>query len=379
MFARLAPGATLDAARAQIAAIAANLEKDVSGHESGNVKVTPLATMVVGDVRAALFVLLGAVGFVLLIACANVAHMLLARASARHREMTVRLALGASRGRLLRQMLTESVVLALVGGALGIGLARLGLTALVSLAANSIPRADGIGLDLRVLAFTMVVSLLTGLGFGLLPAMRVSRDEMANALRDGARGSTEGADRSRARSVLVASEIALALVLLIGAGLAMRSFVALRAIDPGFDRAWRLCSCAVAQGDGRGAAGTPRVVLYDDAGSCATSCRESNRRVSSTTSRLRATCGVCSSSSRVVLGHGRRTFPRRRIGWSIPATSRRCGRRLVRGRDVTDADRVGTLPVAIVNELFARRSWPNEVGDRQADLDRSERRPSARG
>jgi putative ABC transport system permease protein len=149
--------------------------------------------------------------------------------------MSVRLALGASRASLLRQLLTESVVLSLAGGALGILLAKAGLRTLVALAGSSLPRAETIGLDPAVLAFTTVVSLVTGFALGLLPAVRVSRSEMAEALRDGARGSTEGAGRSRVRSILVASEVALALVLLAGAGLAIRSFAALRAVDPGFD------------------------------------------------------------------------------------------------------------------------------------------------
>src|SRR5215203_2609159 len=234
VFARLAPNATLESARAQVATIAANVEKAFPG-TNRDVTVTPLATKVVGDVRTALLVLLGAVGFVLLIACANVAHMLLARATARQREMTVRLALGASRARLLRQMLTESVVLALAGGAVGVALAAVGLRMLVALAGHSIPRVDAITLDFRVLAFSGLVSLITGVAFGLVPAVRVSRGEMAAALREGARGSTEGGQRSRLRWMLVGSEIALALMLLTGAGLAIRSFIALRSIDPGFE------------------------------------------------------------------------------------------------------------------------------------------------
>jgi putative ABC transport system permease protein len=359
VFARLAPNATVDAARAQMTAIAADLERLFPG-TNRNVVVTPLSTMVVGDVRTPLLVLLGAVGFVLLIACANVAHMLLARASVRHREMTVRLALGASRARLLRQLLTESVILALVGGALGVALARVGLHLLVTLAGDSLPRAQGIALDPRVLAFTTVVSLVTGLGFGLLPAVRVSRTEMADALRDGARGSTEGGERSRARSLLVASEIALALILLTGAGLAMRSFVALRAIDPGFDPRGVLAAVMSLRGTAEAAPGR-RVAFY-----------------SAALDRVRQLPGVESAS---LINHlpiagdiwgvqfivdGR---PRPKPGDAPTATYRvvypgyfaTMRVPMLRGRDVAEADRLGTPPVVVINEVFARRQWPNET------------------
>ena len=364
LFARLRPGASVEAAQAQMSAIAANLERAFPGTNPA-VTVAPLSTMVVGDVRTALLVLLGAVGFVLLIACANVAHMLLARASARHREMTVRLALGASRARLLRQLLTESVVLALTGGALGIGLARLGLRTLVALAGTSLPRADGIGLDLEVLVVTTVISLVTGLGFGLLPALRVSRSEMSEALRDGARGSTDGAARSRVRSILVASEIALALVLLAGAGLAMRSFAALRAIDPGFD---------------------PRNVLSAVVSLYGTAEAPPGRReafYTSTLERVRQLPGVESASlvnhlpiagdiwglHFLIEGRPRplpADVPRATFRVVYPGYFATMRLPLLRGRDVAATDRAGAPRVVIVNDFLARRYWPNEdaVGKR---------------
>jgi putative ABC transport system permease protein len=366
IFARLAPGTSLAAARSQMATITTNLEKTFPG-TNRNVTVTPLATMVVGDVRAALLVLLGAVGFVLLIACANVAHMLLARASARHREMTVRLALGASRRRLLRQLLTESLVLAAIGGAIGVVLARGGLQVLVALAAHSIPRAEGISLDPWVLAFTALVSLLTGLGFGLLPAVRVSRTEMADALRDGARGSTEGAQRGRIRSVLVASEIALALILLTGAGLAMRSFVALRSIDPGFDSHDVLTAVVSLKGTAEAPSGR-RQAFY-----------------ASTLERVRQLPGVESASfinhlpiagdiwgfPFIVDGRPRpqpADVPTAAYRVVYPGYFKAMRLPILRGRDVTDADRLGTPDVVLVNDFFARRYWPNEdaIGKRIA-------------
>ena len=364
LFARLGPGASVEAAQAQMSAIAANLERAFPGTNPA-VTVAPLSTMVVGDVRTALLVLLGAVGFVLLIACANVAHMLLARASARHREMTVRLALGASRARLLRQLLTESVVLALTGGALGIGLARLGLRTLVALAGTSLPRADAIGLDLEVLVVTTVISLVTGLGFGLLPALRVSRSEMSEALRDGARGSTDGAARSRVRSILVASEIALALVLLAGAGLAMRSFAALRAIDPGFD---------------------PRNVLSAVVSLYGTAEAPPGRReafYTSTLERVRQLPGVESASlvnhlpiagdiwglHFLIEGRPRPApadVPRATFRVVYPGYFATMRLPLLRGRDVAATDRADAPRVVIVNDFLARRYWPNEdaVGKR---------------
>jgi len=364
LFARLGRGATVATAQAQMTAIAANLEKAFPGTNPA-VTVTPLDTMVVGDVRTALLVLLGAVAFVLLIACANVAHMLLARASARQREMTVRLALGASRARLLRQLLTESMVLALAGGTLGVALARLGLRVLVALAGTSLPRSDAIGLDRNVLAFTMLISLVTGLGFGLLPALRVSRSEMSEALRDGARGSTEGTARGRVRAVLVASEIALALVLLAGAGLAIRSFAALRAIDPGFDPRGVLSAIVSLYGTAEAPPGR-REAFY-----------------TSTLERVRRLPGVESASlinhlpiagdiwglQFLIEGRPRprpAEMPRTTFRVVYPGYFTAMRLPILRGRDVAETDRVGAPRVVVVNDVFARRSWPNEnaVGKR---------------
>jgi putative ABC transport system permease protein len=364
LFARLRPGATVAAAQSQMSSIAANLEKAFPGTNPA-VMVAPLDTMVVGDVRTALLVLLGAVAFVLLIACANVAHMLLARASARHREMSVRLALGASRTRLLRQLLTESVVLSLVGGALGIGLAKAGLRTLVALAGSSLPRAETIGLDPAVLAFTTVVSLLTGLAFGLLPALRVSRSEMAEALRDGARGSTEGAGRSRVRSILVASEIALALVLLAGAGLAMRSFAALRAVDAGFDPHGVLSGIVSVYGTAEAPPGR-REAFY-------TSALERVRRLPGVESASLVNhlpiAGDVWGLQFIIEGRPRpepAQVPRATFRVVYPGYFRAMRLPILRGRDVAETDRAGAPRVVIVNDFFAKRYWPNEdaVGKR---------------
>ena len=201
------------------------------GHE---IQFEPLTAQVIGDVRPALLTLLGAVGFVLLIACANVGNLLLARAEARQKEIAVRAALGAGRGRLLRQFVTESVVMSLIGGALGLLLGRWGVALLLSTSAGSIPRLNEIGLDASVVGFTLAVSLGTGLLFGLAPLLHLTVDNLAAGLREGGR-TTAGSARHQLRQLLVVSEIALAVVLVVGAGLMLRSFAALQSVDPGFD------------------------------------------------------------------------------------------------------------------------------------------------
>jgi putative ABC transport system permease protein len=231
---RLAPGATAEQARAEMETIARSLERAYPEMNSGmGAILVPLQEQMVGDVRTALWVLMGAVGFVLLIACANVAGIQLSRDAGRHREMAIRASLGATRLTLLRQRLTESVLLALAGGGLGVLLALWGSDLLQAGIPADIPRFGRIGIDGRVLAFTLGASLLTGLLFGVLPALVASRPDLNEALRDGARG-TAGRARGRLRAGLVVGEMAAALVLLVGAGLLMRSFANVRAIDPGF-------------------------------------------------------------------------------------------------------------------------------------------------
>src|SRR5262249_51234592 len=189
---------------------------------------------IVGKVERPLLVLMAAVGFLLLMACTNIANLLLARGASRRTEMAVRAAMGATRDRVIRQLLAESLLLALAGGALGLLLARVGVAALASLAAHSVPRMGEVRLDPVLFLFALGVSLLSGILFGLAPALHLTRSDLNPALREGGRGGTTGRAGRRIRSVLVISEVALAVMILIGAGLLIRSFVRLRSADPGF-------------------------------------------------------------------------------------------------------------------------------------------------
>ncbi|HEX9759933.1 MAG TPA: ABC transporter permease [Candidatus Acidoferrales bacterium] len=239
VYGRLKPGVTVEQAQADMNQIMAVLEKEYPATNAGwRTEVVSLHKQIVGNIRPALWVLMGAVGFVLLIACANVANLLLARATSRQREIAVRVALGAGRGRVVRQLLTESVLLALAGGVLGVLLATWGTSALVALSPADLPRLDEIAIDGRIIAFTAALALLTGLLFGLAPALQASRAGLNETLKEGGRGSTSGG--GRLRSALVISEVALSVVLLVGAGLLIRNLYGLLNVDAGFDRSGTL-------------------------------------------------------------------------------------------------------------------------------------------
>jgi putative ABC transport system permease protein len=231
---RLKPGVTLAQAQADMSTIAARLSQQYREKNAGHgVKLERLTNVVVGDVSLALYVLLGAVGFVLLIACANLANLMLARVGARQKEIAVRTALGASRLRIVRQLLIESITLAIGGGVVGLLLAFWAVSWVVSLSADTIPRVREISIDPTVAGFTLLVSVVTGVLFGLVPAIQVSRPDLTDALKETGR-TTAGLRRNRLRSALVVSEVALCLVLLVGAGLMIRSFAKLNQVDPGF-------------------------------------------------------------------------------------------------------------------------------------------------
>ncbi len=230
--ARLKPGVNFDQAIADMARVATNLEKQYPDSNSGNgIRMRPLMDIYVSDIRRALWVIFAAVGFVLLIACANIANLLLARATARRKEMAIRSALGAGRWRIARQLLTESILLSLVGGSIGLLLGRFGIKLILYMSPDSIPRAREIGLDWKVLSFTIGVAFLTGILFGLVPALQAGDVDVHETLKDTGRGMS---GRSWLRSSLVVVEVATTLVLLIGAGLMIRSFYLLQKVNPGF-------------------------------------------------------------------------------------------------------------------------------------------------
>jgi predicted permease len=239
VMARVKPGVTMTAAQADVDVIAARIREKDKRDRTFTISVVPLLDSVVGDVRRAVLVLLGSVGLVLLIACANVANLLLARATGRQKEVAIRQALGAGSKRLLLQLLTESVLLGLLGGAAGLLLAKLSLALVRSMNPGNIPRLDAIAIDGTVLTFTFVVSVLTGIVFGLAPAWRATRVDLNTTLKTAGRSTHAegglGTSRFKLRSLLIVSELALSLMLLIGATLLVRSFVRLQSVSPGFN------------------------------------------------------------------------------------------------------------------------------------------------
>lgn len=235
VIARLKPGATLAQAQSQMAGIAKNVEQqNPEQSKDWGTSVNLVHEQVVGASRKVILILLGAVGFVLLIACANVANLLLARSASRQKEIAIRTALGAGRARIVRQLLTESILLSLIGGALGVVLASWGVKLLLAFSSDRLPRVAEINIDTRVLFFTFAVSLATGVLFGLVPALQVSKTDINEALKESGRSAMGGRRRQRARNLLVVSEVALSLVLLVGAGLLAKSFVRLQNVSAGF-------------------------------------------------------------------------------------------------------------------------------------------------
>src|SRR4030095_2940199 len=234
--ARLKPGVTHAQAQNEMTIIGARLEQQYPEFNTQwGVNVVPLRTQFTGEIRRPLFVLLGAVGFVLLIACANVANLLLARASSRKKEIAVRAGRGASRWRIARQLLTESVLLSIIGGGFGLLLAWWGTKALMALSPPGLMDLRSVAVNLPVLGFTFALTLLTGIVFGLVPALEATRFDLNDSLKEGGKNIGGGSRTQRLRSLFVVTQVALALVLLVGAGLFMKSLTRLRAVDPGFN------------------------------------------------------------------------------------------------------------------------------------------------
>ncbi len=365
--ARLAPGVTLDMARARLQRVASDFRRTFPGVLLPNVEfgVKPMQEALTGDARPSLWLLAGAVVFVLLIACANVANLLLARATERGREIAVRTAIGATRAQIVRQLLIESVVLALASGAGGLIVGTVAVRALLTINSGNIPRigiqdtAHALALDWRVFAFTAAVSLATALMFGVIPAWHASRVDLHGLMNYGGARAAVGGDlrRHATRSVVVIMEVAFAITLLIGAALLIRSFIVLRAIDPGFDRQ-NVLTLRMSSKEARFASSTSMARLI----------AEGRRRVSA----LPGVEAVSATYSVPVQGYLMMRFtiigrpvqgPYHAIGnwgpvshgyfevFKIP---------LRRGRLFTDRDDVGSPPVVIISESLARQFFPND-------------------
>ena len=356
---RLKPGLTLAAAQADMDQIANNLALQYPDADKGaGISLVPLKKDIVGDVQPFLWVLLGAVGFVLLIACVNVANLQLARATTRSREFAIRAALGASQSRVIRQLLTESVLLGLAGGALGLLLAAWGTQAALKVLPETLPRAQDVGVDGRVLIFTLVASLVAGVLFGLAPALKISRPNLQEALKESGRGAS-GA-RHRAQGVFVVIEMAMALVLLIGAGLMIRSLLDLWNVNPGFNPNGVL---------------TFAVSLAPSLGANAATSRNAIREMDEKLKSIPSVESVSSTGGALPM-NGDNELPFWLGGQPKPADQSQMkqslfymaepdylsamGIPLHRGRFFTQDDNENSPPVIVIDESFAREYFPNE-------------------
>jgi putative ABC transport system permease protein len=368
VFGRLKPGVSIESAQADIDTITARLEQQFPQTNTGwGATVFPIVKDTVRLYDTALWVMMGAVGFVLLIACANVANLMLARASGRQKEIALRAALGASRWRIIRQLLTESVIVALIGGALGMLIGFWGIDALRVAnpgdAARFAPGWYQLGINLPVLAFTLGISVISGIVFGLAPALQVSKPNLNNSLKEGSRQSS--GNTHRLRSSLVVFEVAVSLVLLVGAGLLARSFLSLLRTDPGFNPEGVLTMNVVLPG-AKYKDEPARFAFYDD---LVQRVKAYPGVESAAVVNYLPLGGSNSSNSYFVEGEpepaaGQEYEGRYRV--STPDYFRTMGIPLVRGRSFTDQDKAGAPPVLIVNETLARKHWPNEdaVGKR---------------
>jgi putative ABC transport system permease protein len=374
---RLAPGATVEAARAELRGIAAALAQEYPDSNDGAAAVTvvPLKDQVVGAVRPALLGLSAAVGLVLLIACANVSNLLLARGLARQREVAVRAALGAGRWRLVRQMLVESTVLSLAGGALGLLVAVWGVPALLRLGRAGLPRAAEVGFDAPVLAFAFAAALATVLVSGLAPAVRLSRTALVGGLKEASPGAGVSASHSLLRQSLVAAEVGLAVLLLSGAGLVVRSLVNMVDVDPGFDPS-RLLAVSLTAPDYKYPERPGYLGIYRAAMEKLASLPGVESVASIKSLPLR---DPAESFSFTIAGRPTPSVAERPTADMFPVSPglfHTLGVPLLAGRDFDAHDDAGAPLVAIVNETAARRYWPGEdpagqrlgAGDRFAEV-----------
>ena len=365
--ARLKPGTSLDQANADAARMIPISLRRFPPFPGGNVqifeeaRITPVIRSVkdelVGDVEKTLWVLMATIGMVLLIACANVANLLLVRADGRQQELAIRAALGAGTGRLARELLLESVVLGLLGGVVGIGLAFGALRLLVALAPGNLPRMDDIAIDLPVLAFTLVLSVVSGLLFGAIPIFKYATAQLATMLRGGGRTASASRERHRTRNVLVVAQIALALVLLVGSGLMIRTFQALRDVHPGFTRANEVQ--------------TLRLSIPDSQVKDEVAVVHMEQAILDKVAAVPGVTSVALASTVTMTGDGwhdplyaqdkayteSQLPPLRLFKFVSPGFMKTMGGTLIAGRDFTWTDAYEQRPVAMVSESLARELW----------------------
>jgi putative ABC transport system permease protein len=359
VIARLKPGVTVKAAQSEMNTISSRLEQLYPADDKGwGAIVVPLHQDLVSDVRPAMLVLLGAVACVLLIACVNVANLILARAFSRQKEIAIRTALGASAGRVLRQVLTESIVLSLIGGALGLALAPLGVRLIMAFLADKVPSSVEVGLDATVLAFTATISLATGLLSGLIPGLRLARKNLSKTLKEGLGRTDADSGGNSTRSGLVVAEVALSLVLLMAAGLMIRSFQRLHNVNPGFDPQGVL-TANVAVSSKEFSSPDQQVNFFDQV-----------------LQQVRALPGVESAglvdsipltggSHQPIAIDGRPVVaiseqPEVDVRQVSPGYMKTMHIPILRGRDVSESDVAGRPGVILISESMARQFWPNE-------------------
>jgi putative ABC transport system permease protein len=374
---RLKPGVPLSQAQADISAIMDRIRQQHSEATGHTVQLIPLSELFTGPVRQTLFVLLGVVGLVLLIACANVANLLLARAVGRRREIAVRSALGAGRFRIVSQLLTESALLALTGGALGLALAAVLVHFLVAASPRDLPRVQEVSVDLRVLGFTLAVSLLTGVLFGLAPSLAAGRQPLGEFLKEGGRGSTSGVAHSRLRSLLVIGEVALSLVLLVASGLLVRSFVQILQVRPGFNSAhmitmWMNFTSTRYSEKARSTQLLdqllPRVTVLPGVEGVAISNDLPLEGDDTTT-------GIATAEGRAPFERAQR--PMVGVHAVNPGYFHSMGIPLLRGRELATSDTAASNPVVVINQKLAEVIWPGQdplgrhitiLGDEQLEV-----------